>query len=302
MQRSYTLSARATDNGGDTAISPGVKIIYGNPPAVAFFGNNPLSNAGDLLAIGRLEARGFQVAAIDDNASLSSDADGKVLIVISSSVSSGQIADKFTASAVPIINWEEALMDDLLLTGDSGAEPDHHGTTGGQTAIEIVNANHPLAAGLSAGSQPVFSAGSTMVWGYPEANAQNAIIVGRVPGTTNQISLFAYEKGATLFDGATKAPARRVAFFFHDSSQSITETGFRLFEAAVSWALNLVVDDPPSRLTVSQSAGSVTIGWSGTGRLQQADAISGPWTDSASQQNPQTIGVTGGARFFRVTR
>jgi hypothetical protein len=37
-----------------------------------------------------------------------------VLIITSSTVGSGNVADKFTASAVPLINWEQALQDNLL--------------------------------------------------------------------------------------------------------------------------------------------------------------------------------------------
>src|SRR6185436_13790245 len=76
--RSYTLTAKVTDNTGDTNTSAPVNIVFGNPPKIVFFGNNPTASAGDLVIIRRLESKGFQVTAIDDDLSQTSDADGKV--------------------------------------------------------------------------------------------------------------------------------------------------------------------------------------------------------------------------------
>ncbi len=51
---------------------------------------------------------------------------------------------------------------------------------------------------------------------------------------------------------------------------------------------------------VSLAAGQVTIAWEGTGTLEEAAAITGPWTTAASQTNPQTIPATGAGKFYRV--
>ncbi|MBI4663922.1 MAG: Ig-like domain-containing protein [Verrucomicrobia bacterium] len=299
-ERSYTLTAKATDNTGDSATSLPVKVVFGNPPKVLYLGNNPTANAGDLVIIRRLESKGFQVTAVDDNDSQTSDADGKTLIVISSTVGSGNITDKYTAVPLPIINWEEAVMDDLLMTGDSAADPDHHGSTGTQTALDIVNPSHPLAAGLAAGRHTVSTSPQTFSWGFPEANTANAIIVAYLAGSTNQVGIYAYEKGATLFDGVTKAPARRVGFFVNgDSTTALNEVGFQLFDAALNWALNISVSQP-AKLALIRAANGATLSWTGSGRLQQADAVIGPWTDAASQSNPQTVATAGGTKFYRI--
>lgn len=52
--------------------------------------------------------------------------------------------------------------------------------------------------------------------------------------------------------------------------------------------------------TVTLQGGNITISWTGAGTLEQAEAITGPWTTAASQSNPQTVSPTGGARFYRV--
>ncbi len=47
------------------------------------------------------------------------------------------------------------------------------------------------------------------------------------------------------------------------------------------------------------TAQGVTIAWTGNGTLQEAASVSGPWTDSTSQANPQTVPATG-AKFYRL--
>jgi hypothetical protein len=42
-------------------------------------------------------------------------------------------------------------------------------------------------------------------------------------------------------------------------------------------------------LTITRSGSSITLSWAGGGTLQEAPQITGPWTDSLSQANPQTF-------------
>jgi hypothetical protein len=51
---------------------------------------------------------------------------------------------------------------------------------------------------------------------------------------------------------------------------------------------------------VSLTGGQLTIGWTGTGTLEEATAVTGPWTASASQTNPQTVSATTGNKFYRI--
>jgi hypothetical protein len=44
------------------------------------------------------------------------------------------------------------------------------------------------------------------------------------------------------------------------------------------------------------------LSWTGGGTLQQAPAITGPWTDSGNQSNPQVIITTNSAMFYRLRR
>ncbi|HOY56628.1 MAG TPA: hypothetical protein PK640_00640 [Verrucomicrobiota bacterium] len=48
------------------------------------------------------------------------------------------------------------------------------------------------------------------------------------------------------------------------------------------------------------AAGTVEISWTGPGTLQEASGLAGPWTDTALQQNPQSVVASGESRFFRI--
>lgn len=304
QEKSYTLSARVTDNSGATATSSSIKVIYGDPPAVLYAGGNPLTQAGDLVLINHLESQGFLVTAKDDAATEPVDAEGKDLVIISSTVGSGDINTKFTDVAVPVINWEEALFDDLLMTGDSGADPDHHGSSGNLSSIDILVPTHPLAAGLS-GTIAVTSSPQTMSWGISDANPTNAVVVAQVAGDPTKWAIWAYEKGALLFDGATPAPERRIGMFFNGGSTTAnTPEAFQLFDAAVNWALRREVVTRPT-LSVTREGAQLRIAWSPAGgTLESTTTIGNPasWTPVANASNPYTPSTTEPFRFFRVRR
>ena len=50
------------------------------------------------------------------------------------------------------------------------------------------------------------------------------------------------------------------------------------------------------------AGGSVTLSWTGTGTLQEASSVNGPWTAAASQANPQTTTASGPAKYYRLVQ
>jgi hypothetical protein len=56
----------------------------------------------------------------------------------------------------------------------------------------------------------------------------------------------------------------------------------------------------PATLSLGNVNGSLQLSWTGTGTLQVAQAVTGPWSTSSNQTNPQAIATTGSARFFRL--
>src|SRR5262249_7818261 len=47
------------------------------------------------------------------------------------------------------------------------------------------------------------------------------------------------------------------------------------------------------------SGGNVTISWTGSGTLEEATDLLGPWTQSPSQNNPQSVAARGRRKFQR---
>jgi hypothetical protein len=56
----------------------------------------------------------------------------------------------------------------------------------------------------------------------------------------------------------------------------------------------------PAVMSITNSGGNMSLSWTSTGTLQQAPAVTGPWTDSANQANPQVLNATNSATFYRL--
>ena len=63
------------------------------------------------------------------------------------------------------------------------------GGQSGNTQVQVLDVNHPLAAGLS-GVVTVVSAPSNMAWGNPGPQAAR---VASIPGLTNRVAIFAFD-------------------------------------------------------------------------------------------------------------
>lgn len=59
----------------------------------------------------------------------------------------------------------------------------------------------------------------------------------------------------------------------------------------------------PATLTITRLVtGEITIGWTGSGVLEQADALAGAWSKVANPANPYTTAPAGAARYYRVVQ
>ncbi|HNV00470.1 MAG TPA: immunoglobulin domain-containing protein, partial [Verrucomicrobiota bacterium] len=59
----------------------------------------------------------------------------------------------------------------------------------------------------------------------------------------------------------------------------------------------------PATLTITRSVtGEIVIGWTGSGVLEQADAVTGAWKRVANPANPYTAAPAGAARYYRVVQ
>jgi hypothetical protein len=186
----------------------------------------------DLAAVAYLQTLGFRVRQVDEHATPDAIT-GQALIVISESVDAIEVGGKYRSVAIPLITFENDLLGDLAMTGQK-SERDY-GTEDNQRFLWIVNAPHPLAAGLEAGLQNVLSDEHfKMNWGRP---GLGAVTIATLRGEPDKAAIFGYERGATM-NGETLAPARRVSFFlWQDTFEALRPPGLALFRAAVLWAV-----------------------------------------------------------------
>ncbi len=232
-------------------------------------------NVADTAIRDRLQALGHTVSVITALSSASGDANGKDLVIISSTVTSGQIGTKFRDVTVPVINWETALQDEFLFTTGP-----NQGTATAQSTLNLVNAGHPLAAGLPSGIRSVMSGTATsgFSWGQPGGSP---IIIARLNAAApnDQPCIYAYEMGAAMLTG--NAPARRVHLFLqNDTFTNLNNDGKTLFDAAVSWA----IATPTIPVTANLWTGATNSNW-----------------DDATNWSPSAVPVNGSTLTFNGT-
>lgn len=178
-----------------------------------------------------LAGRGYVVTLQSQYAPVE-EASGADLVILSSTVRSHDLLGAYRNLPVPLLTWESDLLDDMSMCGkrsdtDYGSEPK-------QRYLWLVNAPHPMAAGLPAGVVKVYDKQLGMNWGKPGLGATT---IATLYGQPDKVAVFGYEKGATM-DYEFLAPARRVMFFLdNETFANLTESGLKLFDAAVEWAI-----------------------------------------------------------------
>jgi hypothetical protein len=186
-------------------------------------------STSDAVTRTRIEGMGRDVVLRADDAVSAADANGKSLVVVAESVLSSRIGAMFRDVAVPLLNLEPALGDELRMTG--AAWNVDQGVRFGQSTIAIA-AEHPMAAGLAASRVVVTTSPGKFVWGVP---SPAAAVVATLDGSPAKATIYGYEANATMF-GIT-APARRVGWFAGEGTAALLNAeGWALFEAAVTWA------------------------------------------------------------------
>lgn len=293
----YTVTANLLDRQGYTVVSAPITIAVGAVNPLALLITTAAPSAADNAVSDRLKSLGWDVVIKGDSASATADADGKDLIVISSTVGSGNVSTKFTASAVPIICWESALPDELGIEAGNV----NGFTVGGQTDILIADAAHPLAAGFPVGARTVYSSPADVA-SLNTIVPSATVVATTADGATPVIT--AVEKGAALNTvRIATAPARRVQYYLVDTFLVTTDDGKKLFDAAVKWAANITPVAAQPRVSVTRSANTLTISWTPTGgTLQTTSSLSGTpvWTNVGTA-NPATITIGTSSAYYRVT-
>jgi hypothetical protein len=194
-------------------------------PTVLFVAGSAPAPAADAVYHDRLSAAGYDVTVIDDDAALASvDLADVEAVFISASVDAAKVRGVFAGAAVPVVTWEDRILDDMAL-GRGGT------TNNRQTAVTVVAAGQPLAGGLGTGDHVVYTVRGRLVHGRAGGGAT---VVAHVPGRSSEAVLYEYDPGDPLTDGRP-APARRIVFFADDTgSANLTPTGMQLLDAVIA--------------------------------------------------------------------
>ncbi|CAB5141931.1 hypothetical protein D3OALGA1CA_3901 [Olavius algarvensis associated proteobacterium Delta 3] len=223
-------------NGGHKAWSNYFVVAVPDEPwkrkALMVVGKTRL-NFSDALVKSRLESRGFSVMVKDDDEVEAADAEGKDLILLSETVYSKRVGDKFAQVQVPIICWEPYLFDDLGMTG--AAAGIDFGYEYRQREIHVVQPDHPMAANLEKDT-PVTRCPTRFGWAMPTDTAE---VVATLVGDLDKAAVFYYDVD-TEMPGGFPAPARRIGLFFDKyTPKKLNADGRRLLEAAFDTALGV---------------------------------------------------------------
>ena len=171
-----------------------------------------------------------------------SDLDGIDVLILSSTTGSGSIRNKFHNADVPILNWEEAVMD--AGSGEFGLSSIQITKSTSMTEMTLVG-NHPITSGLS-GTITFVSSGETLSTSdlysglTAVATAANGTKSGGggPNGIVGNPTIFIAEAGQDVDPGSGASPAaeRRVMFPMTDSTfSSLTDDGLLLFKNSIDW-------------------------------------------------------------------
>jgi len=251
----YDVRLSVTGPAGVAVVQRTSLIRVGAIARIAFIGGNASPSPADAAVVGRLLARGFDVQAFDDEpanrpsaAQIAADFD---LAVVSSTITSANVAGEFRTAVIPLIFWENAL---LRLARESLM--DNGAAVAAATTISITNNTHPVTQGLALGNLAAFNPGATMSVGMGNRGT-GALVLATRSGVPTDAAILVSEQGASLL-GYT-APDRRVFLFFEDSSfLSATAPALAIFDRAVCWALRgspaIVVQPLPDTVAAGQGA------------------------------------------------
>ncbi len=167
------------------------------------------------------------------------------VIIMSSTFGSGSVRGKFHNAAVPILNWEEAVMD-ASADGEFGQSVAVMTKSADTTQMAL--GDHPVAGDLAGTTIDFLTGGETL--GSAELSAGTTSVGDGVGGAVDGLSmLFVTDAGGEVAAGAgvtdNVSPARRVAFPITDATfDTLTDDGKQLFLNAILWAAGEIGGDP----------------------------------------------------------
>lgn len=234
----YELTFTAADAELSNSATVVVQVIDpSGPPTVLMVTTNSIGSSDDQVIQSALEQAGFLVEIIDDNALTARAAEAVDGVLVTATASASAIGNTLTSIAVPVVNYEHQLHDDLGLT-DAGAA--NRGEQGTFRAITIEETGHPITTGLS-GATDVFERFLKVTFGRPATDAD--VLATQLNDPTRAV-LFTYNEGDILANDEP-APAPRAGIFpAANSHGSLNDVGVQLLVNTVAWALEAANEAP----------------------------------------------------------
>jgi hypothetical protein len=120
-----------------------------------------------------------------------------------------------------------------------------------------------------------------------------------VPGNVDQVKVWLDPDFTHTETGQLNQPSEILADVSFDSVHIRAGNG----TASANYSNIVISATSPFPASVPRGVLSLQggqISWTGLGALQQAPTATGPWSDAASQANPQPLSATGNAQFYRL--
>ncbi|MFK8055638.1 MAG: LamG-like jellyroll fold domain-containing protein [Saprospiraceae bacterium] len=238
----------------------GVQPEVCNTDILLVVGSTTLNN-GDAAAKHRLIELGYNLMIKDAQWANAAMAEGKGLVIISSTVNSGHIGSKFRDVTVPVMTWESYLYDDMRMTMTSAGRD--YGNSHSKS-LDIVSGTDQLAAGGNGHENVYHTSGSVR---YGKVMDSEARIIANAPADPWMASIFAYDAGDQMA-GGMRAPAKRIGFYLDNNGAACwTQYGRSLFDAAVRYATNCTGNETARRsadvltLAAEQRVTNVKLDW-----------------------------------------
>ena len=184
----------------------------------------------DNAYVEHLTGEGWDVTLLTDDDILDDGSDaisGYDLVVISSTVYASRIQSRLRGAPEPIIVAESQLFSAFGMVGSGDS-----GYTSSSKKLNIAQANHPMAAGLS-GEVTVATSAKPMNFGVP---GNDAYVIASAKDAASQAVIFAYEAGGTLVDGQSASGPRVGMYMTKPHVALANRDGWALFDAAAAWA------------------------------------------------------------------
>ena len=199
LRRPLVSAAALTCLALAASITPVVEpapAVHGSacPQVALFVASTAPAPRGDDSFLGAVEDRlPGCVSTVSDESITAARAEAADLVIISSSVVTTVLRDRLVDVGTPILVAEPYLFDDMSLTARNGRE------LTGQTALQVTDASHPLAGGLS-GFVAVYQSPARMNYAFGAASGVEP--VASSAGSSQQLTIFGFEAEAGVDDAA----------------------------------------------------------------------------------------------------